>query len=92
MRNSEFLALKNWAREHMQDPQKIPVLTEREKLAVRIDKLLSDGQWRTIETIASELNTKIYKVRDVICCIRIEWNYESIPSVHRGYRKDCQKY
>jgi hypothetical protein len=76
--------LKEWAISYRANPATLSQ-SYKQALAIKIDILMSDGEWRTSNAIASDLDEKLHSVRAVMGVVAGCWGYES----HRklGYRR-----
>jgi hypothetical protein len=76
--------LETWAIAYRDNPATLSQ-SFKQALAIKIHILMKDGEWRTSNAIASELNEKLHSVRTVIGVVAGCWGYES----HRkkGYRR-----
>ena len=88
MRESDRLILQSWAIAYAKNPNSNPSSKPSQALAIKIHNLMSDGEWRTVKAIATELNESPYLVRDVLWCIKDLWGYEASKSKNGGYRRE----
>ena len=87
MRRSEKLAFAKWAIAYRQDPIAAPSSKPSQALAIKIDSLMSDGEWRTTTVIAHELQASVTTVQGVMWSIKDAWGYQAVSSKNKGYRK-----
>ena len=87
MRRLEKLAFAQWAIAYRQNPIASPSSKPSQALAIKIDSLMSDGEWRTTTAIADELQASLTTVQGVMWSIKDAWGYQAVPSKNKGYRK-----
>ena len=88
MRNSDRLKLQSWAIAYANSPNTNPSSKPSQALAIKIHSLMSNGEWRTVKAIATELNESVFAVRDVLWCIKDIWGYQANKSrINGGYKR-----
>jgi hypothetical protein len=87
MRNSDRIALTNWAIAYHQNPATLS-RSPSQALAIEIHEYMKHGEWRTSKAIASKLDKKLHSVRVVMLVIGKHWGYEVSKNTKKGYRRE----
>ena len=88
MRESDRIALTNWAIAYRDNPAVLS-RSPNQALAIKIHEYMNHGEWQTTKAIAAELKEPLSSVRLVMVAIRDHWGYKVSKSrINGGYRRE----